>query len=323
MKRVNFYQLLIILAIIVGISSCKKDAATTPQPKADFTFVVDGPSKSVTFTNSSTNSTTYSWNFGDGLTSTDNAPKHTYALGGNYVVKLTAVGEVGTNTSEKIDTVKMPFPKNYLKGGDFETTDAKYWTVNHQGQKDSLKVLTNVKYEFGYTAYKPTLGSGGSLYIFPNNTVASGKINHEEGTLFSQSVLLDAGDYQISYLIKEAGEDKISKSTMANEWFQLYLNDSIPIEGKDSNIKDPAVSGWYYGGWTGWQVVLPALDGLFPHTHITLNRADVDGKFAVAKAGTYSFIIKVGKGGGSTFGAGIAIDKLTLNMLGADGKPIY
>ncbi len=320
MKSVKIYYVFLALVIAAGISSCKKEDST-PQPAAKFTFVVDGPAKMATFTNTSLNSTGYAWSFGDGTVSILSAPVHTYAQGGNYVVTLTAVGAAGTTTSIMTDTVKMPFPKNYLKGGDFEPTDVAFWTVNHQGQMDSLKVLQNVKYAFGYTTYKPTLGSGGCLYIFPAND-HPGKKN-EEGTLFSQSITLDAGNYQISYLIKEAGEDKVSTTTMANEWFEFYLNDSIPIEGKDSNIHDPAVSGWYYGGWTGWQVVLPALDGLFPHKHITLNRADVDGVFPVTKAGTYSFIIKVGKGGGSTFGAGIAIDKLTLNKLGTDGKPIY
>ena len=47
----------------------------------------------VTFTNSSLNATTFSWDFGDGESSTDENPTHLYAEGGNYNVSLTANGE--------------------------------------------------------------------------------------------------------------------------------------------------------------------------------------------------------------------------------------
>jgi PKD repeat protein len=54
----------------------------------------------VTFTNSSTNATSYSWDFnGDGTTdSTAQNPSYTYTAAGTYTVKLTASGSGGTNT---------------------------------------------------------------------------------------------------------------------------------------------------------------------------------------------------------------------------------
>lgn len=47
-----------------------------------------------TFTNSSNGATAYSWNFGDGNTSTLQAPTHTYLTGGEYTVVLTATNGV-------------------------------------------------------------------------------------------------------------------------------------------------------------------------------------------------------------------------------------
>jgi len=56
----------------------------------------------VTFTNSSSgNVTSYSWNFGDGSTSTGQNPVHTYATAGTYSVILTATGPSGTNTKTR------------------------------------------------------------------------------------------------------------------------------------------------------------------------------------------------------------------------------
>jgi hypothetical protein len=57
-------------------------------PVAGFTQVVDG--LSVNFTSSSTGATSYQWNFGDGNTSTQTNPSHTYDGSGTYNVCLVA-----------------------------------------------------------------------------------------------------------------------------------------------------------------------------------------------------------------------------------------
>ncbi len=51
------------------------------------------------FVDSSTGSITkYSWNFGDGTTSTSKSPSHVYAAAGVYTVSLTVTGPAGNNT---------------------------------------------------------------------------------------------------------------------------------------------------------------------------------------------------------------------------------
>ena len=44
----------------------------------------------VAFTNSSVDGISYLWNFGDGSTSTAQAPTHTYTTGGTFEVSLVA-----------------------------------------------------------------------------------------------------------------------------------------------------------------------------------------------------------------------------------------
>lgn len=54
------------------------------------------------FTNlSSENAKTFEWNFGDGVTSTERNPMHSYAEAGTYTVRLTARGIVKTVTAEQ------------------------------------------------------------------------------------------------------------------------------------------------------------------------------------------------------------------------------
>lgn len=67
-----------------------------PPPVASFTYVLDG--LTVTFTNTSTNGDTYLWDFGDGNTSTEENPVHTYADNGLYTVTLTASNPNGESS---------------------------------------------------------------------------------------------------------------------------------------------------------------------------------------------------------------------------------
>ncbi|MCB2218923.1 MAG: DUF2271 domain-containing protein [Bacteroidetes bacterium] len=77
------------LTINGTVTETKEDLiAVTVAPIADFEFV--GDALTVEFTNLSANATTYLWDFGDGNTSTDNNPVHTYAEAGSYNVNLTA-----------------------------------------------------------------------------------------------------------------------------------------------------------------------------------------------------------------------------------------
>lgn len=322
MKQFRIYSLLAVVAVIIGISSCKDEEDPKPQPKAAFTFTLDTLAKNVTFTNQSTNSTAYSWDFGDGQTSTSESPQHTYTLNGNFIVKLTAVGEQGTNNSVFTDTITVPAPKNFVKGGSFETNDASQWTVIKLGQKDTDGNLTNVKYQFGYTTYKPTLGTEGSLFIFPTND-APAKPN-EEGTMFTQNLgNLTPGTYRISALMRFGGEDRNGAAGFAtNYWIQLYIGKTVPQEATDYSGA-LQLMGWFYGAWTGWAYTVPAIDGAFPYGYLVPNLADENGNFTVEEAGTYYIVLKVGKGGGATFGNGIALDELTLNKLDANGNPIY
>jgi PKD repeat protein len=105
MKR----NLLIFTAIFgaVILTTCKKD---DPAPVANFV-----PSKTtaavntaITFTNSSTNATSYLWSFGDGNSSAEMNPSHTYTTAGTFTVLLTATGKGGSNSTSKDITITYP-----------------------------------------------------------------------------------------------------------------------------------------------------------------------------------------------------------------------
>jgi PKD repeat protein len=61
----------------------------------------------ITFTDFSTNSpSSWSWNFGDGGTSTQQNPQHTYSNPGNYTVSLTVTNATGFNSTSDTITIE-------------------------------------------------------------------------------------------------------------------------------------------------------------------------------------------------------------------------
>jgi PKD repeat protein len=59
----------------------------------------------VQFVQQSVDAQTYEWDFGDGTTSTANAPSHTYASNGSFTVVLKALGCTTQDTSTAVVTV--------------------------------------------------------------------------------------------------------------------------------------------------------------------------------------------------------------------------
>ena len=91
----------IVVAAAAILYSCgSDDSVTIPAPEADFTSSIDG--KTVTFTDASSNADTYSWDFGDGNSSTDASPSHTYTANGSYIAKLTVSNVTGEDDKSEV-----------------------------------------------------------------------------------------------------------------------------------------------------------------------------------------------------------------------------
>ena len=81
-----------------GSNTVCQDVAVTVAPVAAFTFVTQSAGL-VDFTDASNNNPTdWAWDFGDGNTSIDQNPQHTYSASGMYTVCLTVTNSAGSNT---------------------------------------------------------------------------------------------------------------------------------------------------------------------------------------------------------------------------------
>jgi PKD repeat protein len=100
MKLVHLFFRLLIFTVPFLVSCDKGD--DNAQAVSSFTFTNGGciGPCTVTFTNTSKNATSYSWDFGDGSPeSTEANPVHEFAAAGTYEVTLTATGPAGTTRS--------------------------------------------------------------------------------------------------------------------------------------------------------------------------------------------------------------------------------
>jgi len=92
---------LAVISLGLLVTSCE-DA---PVPTAIFSTTIDG--MDVTFTNSSTDADTYAWDFGDGGSSTEINPVHSYTENNDYSVTLTATGEGGEDMMTQTVTIDV------------------------------------------------------------------------------------------------------------------------------------------------------------------------------------------------------------------------
>ncbi|MGB9724421.1 MAG: PKD domain-containing protein [Chloroflexia bacterium] len=78
-----------------GLDASQEYLTVTAVPEVSFEHGPNPSCGQVTFTNTTSGGTSFLWDFGDGTTSTETNPVHTYASGGFYTVTLTAWGVGG------------------------------------------------------------------------------------------------------------------------------------------------------------------------------------------------------------------------------------
>ena len=101
------YTVTLMVSNSAGSSSQTRTLCLNQPPQADFQYSVDGTV--VTFTDTSSGGpTSWSWTFGDGLTSTQQSPPHTYDSLGLYTVTLTVSNNAGSTS--KTQTVNLNQP---------------------------------------------------------------------------------------------------------------------------------------------------------------------------------------------------------------------
>lgn len=128
------------LLTVTDTSGCQDTSAITIEaqvkPTAEFSTesTPTCPGILVDFTNLSTNSDTYSWNFGDGTQSSEMNPSHTFSYGSPAMTVLTAF-----NTTGCFDTATFNFNPGVFEE-QFDLTPPTVLTPNRDGMNDVFKI---------------------------------------------------------------------------------------------------------------------------------------------------------------------------------------
>ncbi|MCV9932967.1 PKD domain-containing protein [Flavobacterium sp. LS1R47] len=182
----HLYFLLIITTSVHAFGAVNKNDFTSNKgyknlvlvPNVDFNFTNDGTCSGtpITFTPivSATAPFSYKWDFGDGTTSTDSNPSHSFTAVGcgtqSFVVKLTVTDASGENSITKTITVKQ---KPDLKFGNVNTPGSlkpfERCGDNNSDPKYSINVSNNSASSACITSYNVDWGDGSSEtnVVFP------------------------------------------------------------------------------------------------------------------------------------------------------------
>ncbi|MCF6181278.1 PKD domain-containing protein [Lutibacter sp.] len=126
----NSLWALVAIVTVLMLNSCINDGQFDPieansipdatPPSSSFVYSQGSGDvdawKIYTFANTSTSATTYAWDFGDGSSSTEVDPVHTFSGEGSYTVTLTASDklDVVSTDSQVIEVVQPPVPAALL-----------------------------------------------------------------------------------------------------------------------------------------------------------------------------------------------------------------
>lgn len=208
------FPFIMLIAALMGFTSCGDDDATAPleEPFASFSTAIDEENTlRVTFTNSSIDGDSYSWDFGDGIgTSMEESPTYTYTASGTFKVVLTVMNAGGSDTAEE-DVTVSGFGPNLVANADM--SDETAWTSLALWTADDN--ATNHRFENG-------------TFIFQNASDGMGGFYQWSNHILFQEVQLTAGSsYQFSAQVSS------TSGTLAT-WFEVYLVTEEPVD--ESNI---------------------------------------------------------------------------------------
>jgi len=214
----NLFKSVFILTVVFFLASCGKDdepVITLPTANFDFTVAADN-SGMVTFTNTSLEGTSYSWDFGDGVgTSTEASPTYTYAETGNYTVSLTAINADGQNALNKDVSVTIS-ALDLITAGDM--SDESAWTFRQVwGDPDNA-----VDHAFDAETFKWDNADGTSYsqsYFWQEVTAEAGKTYK-----FSADITAPAGTKDIWFELYFGNEDPATADDYGSNGLRLYVS---------------------------------------------------------------------------------------------------
>ncbi|MCA9579031.1 MAG: PKD domain-containing protein [Sandaracinaceae bacterium] len=174
-------------------ASCGQVTVASP-PVAAFTHQVNDLTVALTDTSTAANGANvvaWAWDFGDGNTSTQQNPSHTYSAGGTYTVTLTVTASAGgTDTVSSMITVSAPAPTCSITAPAMSSTVSSLATLivdADQFGSGTVALLFEWSTDGGSTFHAATAATGS-----PTSNPATGITTPATNVSFAWDLVADA-----------------------------------------------------------------------------------------------------------------------------------
>ena len=228
------YPVTLIVTSTVGNDTLVRNDFITVDPlaTAGFTSIVNG--NDVSFTNTSSDAITYNWTFGDGASSTETNPTHTYGSDGTYTVELIASNDCGSDTisqevilsslpqagiSSDVNIGCVPLTVNFL---DLSSANTTSWLWTFEGGSPSTSTDQNPSIDYNSVGiFDVTLvatnANGSDTVSLPDYVVVSdvpssdfiSSINGQVVTFTNQSVGADSYSWDFGDGTTDSSSDPV------------------------------------------------------------------------------------------------------------------
>ncbi|MCD6069322.1 MAG: hypothetical protein K0S33_4148 [Bacteroidetes bacterium] len=161
------YRVEIVNGVCSSTYSSPFTVTVNPLPAVNFTFVTACEDRAVSFTNTSSGTNVYSWDFDDGSNAGIANPSHTYTSGGTYSVSLTATSSNGCIDSVSQNVIVYPKPQVSFTAVDSICGYNMVAFTNNSSIASGT--ITSYTWTFGDGSSASNAASPSHLYTNPNN----------------------------------------------------------------------------------------------------------------------------------------------------------
>lgn len=220
----------------------------------------------VEFSDGSTAATSWSWDFGDGGSSTLQNPSHTYNAAGIYNVSLTINGSADTETKTGFIQILPNRGTPYLPsdGGDFEESAVEFAAEN----------IAGTGWERGNSSIDGKQGTNSGSFAWVTGVNDANYVSNSEAILYSPNYNFETvGEYTIAFFSRfatETGFDGFRVEYSLNRgtsWNLLggvaptWYNFANGVQATSFPFQEPYFSGDESGSWSINSLDISSLGG--------------------------------------------------------------